>query len=108
MIDHSELMLSIRRFSARLRESQIAFLRRESARYGLSENEALRRALDSVMTSSSVLKGKSWSPDEVALRDRLANDHGLVLSKIDHDKFAIRCGGEVIKLIVEKPLHSKK
>src|ERR1700730_312929 len=43
-----------------------------------------------------------WLPHEAGLRDLRADRHGLVLTKLDREKFAIRCGGEAVKINQKK------
>ena len=102
-------MSTIKRFSALLYENQVAFLRREAARRGISDNEALRRALDSVMAMGlSASNTVGWTPQEAELRDKLADTHGLVLTKLDRDRFAVRCANETIKINRKKAASLKE
>jgi hypothetical protein len=77
-------MSTVKRFSALLYENQIAFLRREAGRYGISENAVLRARMNFAMACGPSLTNLgTWTPQESELRDKLAEDFGLVLSKLD-------------------------
>jgi hypothetical protein len=79
--------------------NQVTWLESEAARRGLSMSDVLRRTLDFAMSMEpSASNAVGWLPHESIIRDRLANDHGLVLSKLGVDRFAVRCANETIKI----------
>ena len=50
----------------------------------------------------------AWTPQETELRDKLADTHGLVLTKLDRDRFAVRCANETIKINRKKAASLKE